>query len=244
MKPVPRSVNLALNLALAGLFKHPLNELALKELPQNLTALTSLELLDLSECTQLSDLSALAGLTALQELNLYKCKQLSDISALARVTSLRSLYLYGCERLSDLAPLAALTSLQVLSLSECLGVRRFASLESLLPTLKTLYLFGCKLDDLPPEFCSQTPTDNVRDKVHAHYYAVPHVFVSYAWGDISSNASEADRQRQEVVERLCQTMERPIGKWSVTRMRCIQRPDFHLYEYAGSSSSGHRGVER
>jgi hypothetical protein len=50
----------------------------------------------------------------------------------------------------------------------------------------------------------------------------PQVFVSYAWGDTSPNASEEDRQRQEVVERLCQTLERRIGKWSTTRTSCAQ----------------------
>src|SRR5271165_5533280 len=43
----------------------------------------------------------------------------------------------------------------------------------------------------------------------------PKVFVSYAWGDTSSIASEEDRQRQEVVERLCQTLEKE--HWQVVR---------------------------
>jgi internalin A len=39
----------------------------------------------------------------------------------------------------------------------------------LLPTLKELYLFGCKLDDLPPEVCGEEQFQNVLEKVRAHY---------------------------------------------------------------------------
>jgi hypothetical protein len=42
-------------------------------------------------------------------------------------------------------------------------------LEPLLPTLKELYLFGCKLDDLLPEVCANSDDENVLDKVRAHY---------------------------------------------------------------------------
>jgi len=43
----------------------------------------------------------------------------------------------------------------------------------------------------------------------------PKVFVSYAWGDISPIASEEDRQRQEVVDRLCRRLEKE--NWQVVR---------------------------
>jgi internalin A len=133
-----------------------------------LASLTSLQKLNLSWCSQLSgDLSPLAGLTSLQELNLSGCKQLSgDLSPLAGLTSLQELNLSECEQFSDLSPLATLTSLQWLNLDDCRGFRRFTPLESLLPTLKDLCLFGCKLDDLPPEVCGY---ENVLDKVRAHY---------------------------------------------------------------------------
>jgi Leucine-rich repeat (LRR) protein len=70
---------------------------------------------------------------------------------LERLTSLQYLDLEECVQLSgDLSPLAGLTSLQSLNLSGCKQLSgRFAPLESLLPTLKDLRLFGCKLDDLP-----------------------------------------------------------------------------------------------
>jgi internalin A len=69
----------------------------------------------------------------------------------------------------DLSPLASLTSLQQLNLSDCRGIRRFAPLKSLLPTLEYLYLFECQLDDLPPEVCGETYDENVLDRVRAHY---------------------------------------------------------------------------
>jgi internalin A len=91
-------------------------------------------------------------------------------------------------------------------------LRRFAPLESLLPTLKELYLFKCQLDDLPAEVCGEKRRENVLDKVSAHYHQI---FVSYAWGNISPNASEEDRQREEVVERLCRTLDKE--NWKVNR---------------------------
>jgi TIR domain-containing protein/telomere resolvase len=42
----------------------------------------------------------------------------------------------------------------------------------------------------------------------------PQIFVSYAWGNISPNATEEDRQRQEVVERLCRTL---LERWNLIR---------------------------
>ena len=64
---------------------------------------------------------------------------------------------------------AGLTSLRLLSLDGCFGIRRFAPLKSLLPTLKRLTPFGCKLDDLPPEVCGSERREDALDKVRAHY---------------------------------------------------------------------------
>ena len=64
--------------------------------------------------------------------------------------------------------LAKVTALQSLHLDSC-DIREFASLESLLPTLKELSLFGCQLDDLPSEVCGESFNENVLDKVRAHY---------------------------------------------------------------------------
>ena len=37
------------------------------------------------------------------------------------------------------------------------------------PQLKELYLYGCELDDLPPEVCGESDYENVLGKVRAHY---------------------------------------------------------------------------
>jgi Leucine-rich repeat (LRR) protein len=122
-------------------------------------------------CPRLSgDLSPLASLTSFQSLDLSWSRQLSgNLSSLTSLTSLQWLSLEKCHRLTgDLSPLAGLTSLQSLNLSFC-GFRWFAPVESLLPTLKKLYLFDCKFDDLPSEFCGEEYNQNVVDKVRAHY---------------------------------------------------------------------------
>jgi internalin A len=134
-----------------------------------LAGLTSLQTLDLSYCHQLRDLSPIAVLTSLQALDLSWCNHLSDPSPLAGLISLQSLNLMGCNQLGDLTPLANLSLLKWLNLSYCFGIRRFAPLESLLPTLSKLSLFACKFDDLPPEVCSEDWKENVLDKVRAHY---------------------------------------------------------------------------
>ena len=137
-----------------------------------LARLTSLQELDLTCCWGFSgDLTPLARLTSLQELNLQQCWGLSgDLHPLAGLTSLQSIILSECKQLNgDLSPLAGLTSLHVLHLDSCLGFRRFAPLESLLPTLKELVLFDCKFDDLPPEVCGEADDEDVLDKVCAHY---------------------------------------------------------------------------
>jgi internalin A len=57
--------------------------------------------------------------------------------------------------------------------------------------------------------------ENVLGKVRAHHRDLRQIFVSYAWGNISPNATEEDHQRQEVVERLCRKLEQE--RWNLTR---------------------------
>jgi internalin A len=106
--------------------------------------------------------------------------------------------------------------------------------------LRQLGLSGCEFEDLPSKILSGV---NVLDQVRAHYKDLksgepPYagvkivaggpptfglkVFVSYAWGDTSANASEEDRQRQEVVERLCHTLQKE--RWQVVRDKTALRP--------------------
>jgi Leucine-rich repeat (LRR) protein len=146
----------------------------LTQLPLELAWLGSLQSLDLSNCDQLSDLSPLAGLASLHILYLIGCTQVSDISPLAGLPNLRKLSFFCCQQLSDLSPLAGLTSLQNLNLYSCPKLRhlsvlaRFGPLQSLLPTLKELRLFGSKLEDLPIDIY-ENPQENVIDQVRAHF---------------------------------------------------------------------------
>jgi internalin A len=153
-----------------GAVELDLSFLALSRFPLELERLASLQSLNLAVCSELSgDLSPLERLTSLQWLSLAGCGQLrGDVSPLAGLISLQSLDLSACSQISDLSPLAGLTSLQGLGLKGCLGFRRFDPLEPLLPTLKELYLYGCKFDDLPFEVCGEW-YENVLDKVRAHY---------------------------------------------------------------------------
>jgi hypothetical protein len=99
----------------------------------------------------------LANLTLLQFLYLGGCNQLSgDLSPMAGLSSLQLLDLTGWRQLSDGSPLAGLTKLQSLGLSGCTEVRKFASLEPILPQLQHLYLYDCRFDDLPSEICGQS----------------------------------------------------------------------------------------
>jgi hypothetical protein len=165
---------------------------SLRQLPRELQQLSALQMLDLSGCKQLRDLSPLAdltslqalklsalgqlqdvsllaGLTALYTLDLSECKQLRDLSPLAGLASLQMLDLSGCEQLLDLSPVAGLTLLQTLYLDSCLGIREFSPIEILLSKLKVLSLFDCNFDDLPPEVCGENKRENVLSNIRAHY---------------------------------------------------------------------------
>ena len=65
----------------------------------------------------------------------------------------------------------------------------------------------------PTEVCRLLLGEHV--KAPAPETSPPKAFISYAWGQTSPNASEDDRKRQEVVERMCET----LGKagWQVVR---------------------------
>lgn len=61
------------------------------------------------------------------------------------------------------------------------------------------------------EFCFTDPMIN--DPPNPAFQG-PKVFVSYAWGDDSSQEA---RQREQVVERLCETVQNEGWRWSVIR---------------------------
>jgi Leucine-rich repeat (LRR) protein len=114
---------------------------------QYFTQLTSL---NLSDCENISDLSPLASLTQLTSLNLARCTRISDLSPLARLTQLTSLDLTRCTRISDLSPLARLTQLTSLDLTRCMQISDLSPLARL-TQLTSLDLTRCmQISDLSP----------------------------------------------------------------------------------------------
>jgi internalin A len=134
-----------------------------------LVGLTQLQTLNLSHCKSLTDISAIAGLTQLHSLDLKECLSVTDISALAGLTQLQTLDLSWCVDLMEVSALANLTQLRTLNLDQCDRVLRFPPMVPLLDRLETIYLYGCRFEDLPAELCSDNYGDNVIDKVRAHY---------------------------------------------------------------------------
>ena len=120
------------------------------ELPiSNLSGLehaTELELLNLWQNRQISDLSPLADLTKLRSLSL-GTNIISDLSPLAGLIQLSQLHLGG-NQISDLSPLADLTKLRELGL----GSNQISDLSPLvgLKQLNELYLDNNQISDLSP----------------------------------------------------------------------------------------------
>ena len=141
--------------------------------------------------------------------------------------------------------MAGLASLNTLKLKYCKGFHEFAPLEPLLPTLQYLSLYGCRFLDLPSEFCRDEKLETTLGKVRFYYRqkrdasakaiksvspeTPPQIFVSYAWGDTSPGASQEDRERQEVIERLCQALEN--GPWEVVRDKSVLRYDDRISSF-------------
>jgi NACHT domain/Leucine Rich repeats (2 copies) len=75
---------------------------------EGLHGLPALTTLNLSYCTQLTDLTPLATLSSLTTLDLSDCTQLTDLTPLAALSSLTTLYLINCPQLTDLTSLTKL----------------------------------------------------------------------------------------------------------------------------------------
>ena len=82
----------------------------------------NLEHMDLSETSQLRDLSGIAGFNNLRSLNLSGCFGLRDIKGLGSCTQLRNLNLRGCSQILTLDELSGCTLLEELNVGYCLGL--------------------------------------------------------------------------------------------------------------------------
>lgn len=130
--------------------------------------LTALEELNLRWCGRIHDLSPIERLTRLTALNLSGCPQVSDLSSLRPLTKMKDLNLSGCEAIVDLSPLRSMAALQILRLDRMKAIRSLNPILGLLPQLRELYLNSCGAVD-PPEAVHGKLSENVIDKVRAHY---------------------------------------------------------------------------
>ena len=90
-----------------------------------------LYMLNLSDCTKITDVSILGNL---HTLNLNDCTNITDVSMLG---NLHTLYIYGCDNITDVS---MLRHLHTLNISWCTKITDV----SMLGNLHTLYMYGCK----------------------------------------------------------------------------------------------------
>lgn len=157
--------------ALSGLIK--LEKLSLPFTNINdlspLRNLTNLQVLDLTGCSNITDIRALSGMTELRDLNLdgvpiTEVKALSTLKKLEQLdladtkvenlvplkdlANLKTLILFYNFDLKDLSPLKNLTSLKMLNFADT-GVTELSPLKNLM-NLEELVFFGTTVDDLAP----------------------------------------------------------------------------------------------
>jgi hypothetical protein len=111
-----------------------------------------LEQIEEIEWKRSSSVESLEGLgrTGLRKLNLSEASQLADLTGIRGSRSLRHLYLDGCENVGNLNIVGALEGLEVLSIDGCRAVKDFDPI-SQLTALRHLSLNGCGASDL--DFC-------------------------------------------------------------------------------------------
>lgn len=107
-----------------------------------LEGLTELQSLDLTDCTDLTNVDALKRLSALKSLLLHRCPGLKDVDALKGLTALQGLSLDHCPGLTKVDALKGLSALQYLDLTCCTGLNNLDALKAL-PALQRLGLLYC-----------------------------------------------------------------------------------------------------
>lgn len=121
-----------------------LSSLVIETLPPSIKQLaTQLEMLDLSGCPSLIDISQLENFSSLRTLNLNACVGLKNLDGIKSLTGLRHLDVGFCENLKSLAGIESLTSLQSLDVGDCDNLESLAGIESL-TSLQSLTMVECK----------------------------------------------------------------------------------------------------
>ncbi|KAF5796085.1 putative P-loop containing nucleoside triphosphate hydrolase, leucine-rich repeat domain superfamily [Helianthus annuus] len=123
----------------------------ISSLPQSLTQLTMLRLLDLSDNMSLSEISLLGGLSCLEILKLRRTGIINIPEEIGRLTNLRLLDIYSCGDLSYVTPgvLSKLTRLEELYVQLMTGDCNFLTELSELTLLKILHLRVWELHYIP-----------------------------------------------------------------------------------------------
>ena len=96
----------------------------------NVSALAGIHTLYMSWCTGITDVSALAGI---HTLDMYGCTRITDVSALAGI---HTLYMYGCIRVTVVS---ALAGIHTLNISDCAGITDVSALAG----IHTLCVYWC-----------------------------------------------------------------------------------------------------
>ncbi|KMS97570.1 hypothetical protein BVRB_5g125940 [Beta vulgaris subsp. vulgaris] len=126
----------------------------LKCLPDTITRLSNLQLLELVDFDKLEELPENLGeLESLTHLSLCSCEGIKSLpNSLANLTNLTTLDLQYCETLTELPPnLGELESLTHFSLFSCQGIKSLPNSFTNLSNLTTLKFFKCNpLIELPP----------------------------------------------------------------------------------------------
>jgi hypothetical protein len=108
---------------------------------------TALEQLNVS-ASQVKNLSQLSRMTRLRVLNLSQTPFVADLSALSALPHVEELNLANCVSLLCLSPLKQLRGLRSLILNDCPLIRDISALISVAKSLRLLDIRGCPLHDL------------------------------------------------------------------------------------------------
>ncbi|XP_020996632.2 LOW QUALITY PROTEIN: disease resistance protein Roq1 [Arachis duranensis] len=113
--------------------------------------MSSLEILDLTDCSSLRRLPDLSGAPNLKKLDLLACEELDYIHpSLAHDKSLVELNLGYCESLKTLGDKLEMSSLEKLDLRCCSSLRRLPEFGECMKQLSILNLKGTGIEELPP----------------------------------------------------------------------------------------------
>eukprot|EP00122_Pirum_gemmata_P004922 Pgem_evm1s4484 len=97
-----------------------------------------LQMIIITNCSQVSDLQPLVFLPNLKSIRINKCNRFR-IESVKQLNNLEKLYLESCDQLSDITSLISLTGLHSLAIIKCRYIRELAPLQFLI-NLKKLVL--------------------------------------------------------------------------------------------------------